>query len=642
MHLCELKLWNFRKYGIKGAEFEKADPGVVVHFNPGLNVLIGENDSGKSSIVDAIRYVLGTQSREWVRYEKTDFHESDAKRANKWKIECIFRGITHEEAGPFLEWLGFEEIDGKQEYVLKVRLAAELKSGDRVVPDYLRAGPDAVGSQLDGEARDRLRATYLKPLRDADNELTPGQRSRFAQILKAHKLFQKNNVPGEEKKHPLETFLAKANEEIDKYFTDENEAGETAGKLMGTLNGFLEEFFPEDYSQKAKVKIARSDLSDILQRLELLLADNPAGLGTLNLLYIAAELLLLQNKEFNSLRLGLIEELEAHLHPQAQLRLIHFLQKQLLEEKKLSGQYILTTHSTTLGASIDLKNLLICRANNVFPMGIAQHGGCFTYLEPKDYEFLYRFLDATKANLFFAKGVILVEGDAENLLIPTIAECIGRPLHRYDVSIVNVGSTAFSHYERVFLRKNGQSMGIKVAVVTDLDVNPFEYYQGDNPALSVAQIEEEKGTRRVELLREYADVNIKCHVSPNWTLEYEIALSPLRKLLYRSILWAEKKQNAKAGLPKDSKVREVRMQAIDDFKVWNKHWGQEARCEEKIAFEIYQNTLLLKGISKAITAQEFAACLQTYKDAKKLRDCLLEAPSLQYLIQAIQFVTKPI
>src|ERR1035438_7609011 len=353
MHLSELKLWNFRKYGIKGNEFEKAEPGVVVHFNLGLNVLIGENDSGKSTIVDAIRYVLGTQSRDWVRYEKTDFHESDAKRVDKWKIECTFRGFTHEEAGPFLEWLGFEEINGNQEYVLKVRLAAELKSGDRVIPDYLRAGPDAVGTPLDGEARDRLRATYLKPLRDADNELTPGQRSRFAQILKAHKLFQKKNAPGNEEKHKLETLLATANEEIDKYFTDEKDAGETAGRLIGTLNGFLEEFFPEDHPRKAKVKIARGDLADILQRLELLLADNPAGLGTLNLLYIAAELLLLQNKEFNSLRLGLIEELEAHLHPQAQLRLIHFLQKQLLEEKKLSGQYILTTHSTTLGASID-------------------------------------------------------------------------------------------------------------------------------------------------------------------------------------------------------------------------------------------------------------------------------------------------
>ena len=76
----------------------------------------------------------------------------------------------------------------------------------------------------------------------------------------------------------------------------------------------------------------------------------------------------------------------------------------------------------------------------------------FTKLQPKNYDFLYRFLDATKANLFFARGVLLVEGDAENLLIPTIAKVIDRPLHRYGVSIVNVGSTAFAHFVKIFHR----------------------------------------------------------------------------------------------------------------------------------------------------------------------------------------------
>lgn len=52
--------------------------------------------------------------------------------------------------------------------------------------------------------------------------------------------------------------------------------------------------------------------------------------------------------------------------------------------------------------------------------------------------FLQRFLDATKSNLFFAKGVIMVEGDAENLLIPVIAEIIGYPLEKYGVSISSV------------------------------------------------------------------------------------------------------------------------------------------------------------------------------------------------------------
>ena len=66
---------------------------------------------------------------------------------------------------------------------------------------------------------------------------------------------------------------------------------------------------------------------------------------------------------------------------------------------------------------------------------------------------LERFLDSTKANLFFAKGVIFVEGDAENILMPVIAKIIGMPLEKYGVSIVNVGSLAFLRYANIFKRK---------------------------------------------------------------------------------------------------------------------------------------------------------------------------------------------
>lgn len=76
MYLHELKLWNFRKYGIVGNTFESADPRLIVKFQQGVNVLIGENDSGKTTIVDAIRYVLRTQSLEYIQVEEKDFHQT--------------------------------------------------------------------------------------------------------------------------------------------------------------------------------------------------------------------------------------------------------------------------------------------------------------------------------------------------------------------------------------------------------------------------------------------------------------------------------------------------------------------------------------------------------------------------------------
>jgi len=68
MYLSQIMIKNYRKYG---------DPGISVDFEPELNVLIGENASGKSTIVDAIRYVLKTQSMEYTRLSDIDFHWND-------------------------------------------------------------------------------------------------------------------------------------------------------------------------------------------------------------------------------------------------------------------------------------------------------------------------------------------------------------------------------------------------------------------------------------------------------------------------------------------------------------------------------------------------------------------------------------
>ena len=124
MFLSELKIWNFRKYG----SGDGGTPGLHLKLNKGLNLLVGENDSGKTAIVDAIKFVLQTQSHDYQRLEEEDFflppgiEQKDANRAKSFKIECIFRGFDAEnnEAANFLEWLGIEDCDGNDRYFLKV------------------------------------------------------------------------------------------------------------------------------------------------------------------------------------------------------------------------------------------------------------------------------------------------------------------------------------------------------------------------------------------------------------------------------------------------------------------------------------------------------------------------------------------
>jgi len=96
------------------------------------------------------------------------------------------------------------------------------------------------------------------------------------------------------------------------------------------------------------------ELSEILKALKLVNDSNKSGLGSLNKLYMAAEFLLLNQSKGRDLKLALIEELEAHLHPQAQLKVIDALQR----NNTFKGQLILTTHSTTLASKIALDNLI--------------------------------------------------------------------------------------------------------------------------------------------------------------------------------------------------------------------------------------------------------------------------------------------
>ncbi len=777
MHLAVLKIWNFRKYGVKNGENEESPaPGLIAHFESGLNLLVGENDSGKSAIIDALKHVLLTQSYDSIRLEEEDFYkptffklsddsfeklkeqglpedvakklqffednefkkdrflstlqeqigqeaiekyqkllkdhaEQKVARTTWLKIECIFRNFIPEEASHFLEWIGFDE---KEHYELKVRLIAKYK--DYKLDVHVTAGPDEVGTKLDGNARNLLRVTYLKPLRDAEAELSPGYRSRLAQILKSHELFQKDK--GE--KHVLELYVNKTNDKIKEYFKidkfqdEEREVQEKDKKkftendyygimkgtkgakpLMNDLTNTLGTFLGTDDANPF-ISISGNELSAILNRLSLDLEENKAGLGSLNLLFIAAELLLLQKEDNHGLRLALIEEIEAHLHPQAQLRLIEYLQNDAR-----NGQYILTTHSTTLSSKVSLKHLLVCKDEYVFPM---KEGS--TQLERGDYKFLERFLDATKANLFFAKGIILVEGDAENLLIPTVAEILDRPLHKYGISIVNVGSTAFLRYAKIFLRKDSEEadMGIPVAIITDLDILPIEYYEEQKKnvptkcefvykitdtdisslaeilndtdstiingkplnsktafeedlrkakipvkarsqiveiakkEISPADIEYFKQDKLHQKQDEYAHSSlIKAFIAKNWTLEYEIALSGLKKELYEAILCAESIQKNNAFELSPVKQSEFQEKVNNDFDSWNTLFDTE------IAYCIY-TYLLNRKISKAITAQYLAQILKdkasrNADEKDELKKKIEEDPYLAYLCDAIYHVT---
>ena len=373
---------------------------------------------------------------------------------------------------------------------------------------------------------------------------------------------------------------------------------EDGKEILDKIQEILYEFVAADESKDASLKTSETHLKSILESLSLVAPEVNPGLGMHNLLFIAAELLLLSRDENGGLRLALVEELEAHLHPQAQLRLINYLQK---EYNDSGVQMIISTHSIVLASKINIKNIILLKNANAYDLSPSQ-----TQLEKGDYLFLQRFLDATKSNLFFAKGVIMVEGDAENLLIPTLADILGLNLEKHGVSIVNVGNIGFFRYARIFMRKSGGTIGIPVSIVTDCDVMP------EKNANDIDLKKDETLSAITEIERSYNCDSIKAFVSPHWTFEYSVALSTLREMLCKSILEAKKIENSDKYTLTHKKIEEIYSEVETEIASW------QDLPDHVIAYKIYHDIMLkkktkesgAKATSKAIVAQCFASNLR--------------------------------
>lgn len=636
MILSKLELFNFRKFGGCGKE-----PGLSITFHQGLNALIGENDAGKTAIIDAIKIVLLTQSNEYIRITDDDFYSNEERRADECRINLTFSDFSENEAKNFIEYLTIDNHKDKtlkieQRNTTNIRLKLYYRAWKEKNKIYteITAGSPESGIPLTQKARELLKTVYLKPLRDAQREMKSGRNSRISQILGSHPLFKTENG------NKLISIIKRSNEEINKFFKEED-----GKEILDFLCATLERFSEENKRNGATIATSEIRLKSILESLSLLSSELLPGLGESNLLFIAAELLLMRAEKTGALNLALIEELEAHLHPQAQLRLVNYLQQ---EYRNTGIQIIITTHSTTLASKINLKNIVLIKNNHGYSLA-PEH----TQLNKGDYCFLQRFLDSTKANLFFAKGVIMVEGYSENILIPLIADIIGYPLEKYGISVVNVGSTAFMRYSKIFLQKENKTIPIPVSIVTDCDIKPVD----EKGNLDPRDDETRAAIKKKE--NEFSIGSIRTFVTPRWTLEYTLALSCLSETLHKAIRYAKKIKNSnKIGLT-ETKLNNINEEITKD----KDDWANEGLSDFGRAFKMFKLMQESSGKSslKSITAQCLAALVQqsysitetnsTIDDLfqldmislredplkkNKLKNQILEDENLSYIVNAIK------
>lgn len=568
MYIKEFAIKNFRTFGNDGVKFI---------FNKGLNVIIGENNSGKSALIDAIRIAFScVLYKKEIYFNKSDFHiDFTGQKATTAQFDIFLQ-----EVPKFLIEIWDPEKPDSGEFHVLFSLEKTPSGFERV--KYKVWGGKCEGNPLSADTLEAINLAYLGALRDAENEMKPARNSKLAGLLETL-------ASDPEEKDKLVDKLRYANQEIlkteslnkTKRTINENlfdleqpllhqqiDLGLVEPKfesIMSSLRSwivprwyFVESNYP-DYDEIIKFfdttefkkfiqvqetgayievdsfLIQKEDLPEKHKTFLLSLKNHSFelhqnGLGYNNLLFISA---VLGDMSFSKsgifTNVFLVEEPEAHLHPQLQELVLNFFNKKIKKSDNI--QVIMTSHSPTLVSKVGINHINLLYDNN---HTISNYPFATTSLSDEEKDYLEKYIDVTKSQLFFAKGIVFVEGISEALLLPEFANIINRPLDMYAVELVNINGVGFSPFAKM-LKIPAHNYGFaKASIITDDDrcsdkSDSATYISkdldfNDNLSEAINKINDGTGSDRFKKIIELCEDGIvKCYGAVK-TFEYELAL----------------------------------------------------------------------------------------------------------------------
>ncbi|EAF0727670.1 AAA family ATPase, partial [Listeria monocytogenes] len=463
---------HIKRMHIKGLKKFK---DIDIEFNEKINILVGENESGKSTILEAINIVLNQQYRSIDKYilkdlmninSMKDFHknpqvnnlpsitiEIELELDNQANVDTIyFRGINDKDKGQFEKFGILFECEFDKEFEDELR--SEIEDG--VIPfEYYKL----TWSTFQGSSYNIMK----KPLRtiSIDNSIADSN-SSFNYFNKS--LFD-NKYSSSDKMKARNSFR----NEVDLIFNALNLEGLGNNRQFG-------------------INSKKTILDNVLTVYEESISLENKGKGMENL--IKTEIAL--NKSKNKLDVVLLEEPENHLCHSNLLKMLDEIKKNTNE-----AQLILTTHSNMIASRLDLRNILWIGSDEAISLN---------KIDQEDAIFFEKADQNGILNLLLSKKVILVEGPTEYMLLPIMYEkIIGKSMEEDFITIISCNGIAYKRYLAI-----AESAKKKVAVITDNDGKQ-----------NVIDSKEEYNKDKV-LQRIFTDGNLS-----NWT--WEICMYELNK-----------------------------------------------------------------------------------------------------------------
>lgn len=532
MYINSLKIRNFRN-------FSKAQ----LTFKKGVNTVLGENGSGKTNALYAMRLLLDDSlPRNVVKLIESDFYRGLGEWRGHWIIISIeFSELAASEGCQMLKHAAGQMDQGDTGTLtyyyrpcLRVRQAlydaAEKDDQDTVeeiiesisVEDYEvlftgRASADIMDddfyTELVGDfesgtfpspteidlnlfgtrispLHEEISFTFVKALRDVISDLKNYRSSPLINLLRNIK--SEISIEDEDE-------IVDAVDSLNSKISELQPIKKISDGIQKTLHNTVGHTFSPIIDIESSLP---SDLEKLFQKLSLTVGDNNVdgyggdlselSLGGANLIYLALKLLEYEQKGIagRSAQFLVIEEPEAHIHTH--------IQKSLFENHAVGKtQVFLSTHSTHISSASKISQMNI--------LGVTD-GGIDVFmpsnsLTPARCARIERYLNATRSTLLFAKGVILVEGDAELILIPILVKSVfGISLDELGISLISMDSAFFEYISELFhedrIRRN-------CAIITDLDksIVPLpEAPEDDNEKQKSCRASQASGEARREKL----------------------------------------------------------------------------------------------------------------------------------------------
>lgn len=431
MKIAEITIKNFRC--LKSISFKPQH----------ICVLIGENDSGKTAILHAIRIILG-RWRPVPDDLYTDNPNVSAREREPFEIEILLRpedpqkGFSDDEHSTFFDHFDISD-DGNERLKIKAKYGWNLER-EEFYTEVRFQKKDGDGEEFTARYANQFGFFLIDALRDIGREI--GNRTGlWGRLMSSISL--SDTTQGE-----VITLFGSVYDVLqrDQRFID------IKNRFEDLIEGVLS--LPQE-GDNVRISPVPQDAAEILRGADLLVRSKGSevflpisqhGMGSQSVAVIALFRTLVEHREIPNIFFG-FEEPEAHIHPHIQRHLFG-------ELTNLGTQVFLTTHSTFIADRADFRDIVLllrkgseCVARQIPDKDPVQPKNSFL---PPDWEMtIKRYIEGNNSEIFFARCLLLVEGDSERFAFSLFLQAMGIIIDRLGISLITANSSNFAPFIRI-------------------------------------------------------------------------------------------------------------------------------------------------------------------------------------------------